>query len=44
MMWFLVIGVGNLLRTDDGVGIHIINRLNKIDPETDTFDAAMVSI
>ena len=40
----LVIGVGNLLRTDDGVGIHLINRLSKIDPERDTLDAAMGSI
>ncbi len=40
----LVIGVGNLLRTDDGVGIHIINRLNELHPEVETFDAAMGSI
>ncbi|OGD57375.1 hypothetical protein A3K78_04580 [Candidatus Bathyarchaeota archaeon RBG_13_52_12] len=40
----LVIGVGNLLRTDDGVGIHLINRLSKLHPEIDTFDAAMGSI
>lgn len=39
-----MIGVGNLLRTDDGVGIHIINRLSKLHPEIDTFDAAMGSI
>ena len=40
----LVIGVGNLLRTDDGVGIHVINRLTKLHPEINTFDAAMGSI
>jgi hydrogenase maturation protease len=40
----LVIGVGNLLRTDDGVGIHIINRLSKLHPEINAFDAAMGSI
>jgi hydrogenase maturation protease len=40
----LVIGVGNLLRTDDGVGIHVINRLSKLHPEINTFDAAMGSI
>ena len=40
----LVIGVGNLLRTDDGVGIHIINRLIKLHPEIDALDAAMGSI
>ena len=39
-----MIGVGNLLRTDDGVGIHLINRLSKLHPEIDTFDAAMGSI
>jgi hydrogenase maturation protease len=40
----LVIGVGNLLRTDDGVGIHLINMLSKLHPEINTFDAAMGSI
>jgi hydrogenase maturation protease len=40
----LVIGVGNLLRTDDGVGIHVINHLNELDPRIDTLDAAMGSI
>jgi hydrogenase maturation protease len=40
----LVIGVGNLLRTDDGVGIHIINSLNELHPDVETFDAAMGSI
>ena len=40
----LVIGVGNLLRTDDGVGIHVINMLNEVNPVVDTLDAAMGSI
>ena len=40
----LVIGVGNLLRTDDGVGIHVINSLNKLNSEIDTLDAAMGSV
>jgi hydrogenase maturation protease len=40
----LVIGVGNLLRTDDGAGIHVINRLNELHPKIDTVDAAMGSI
>ena len=40
----LVIGVGNLLRTDDGVGIHVINRLDEANPGVDTLDAAMGSI
>jgi hydrogenase maturation protease len=25
---FLILGIGNLLRTDDGVGVHVINQLN----------------
>jgi hydrogenase maturation protease len=40
----LVIGVGNLLRTDDGVGIHVINQLDERVPRIDTLDAAMGSI
>jgi hydrogenase maturation protease len=37
----LVIGVGNLLRTDDGVGIQVIRNLNNFVPGVDTLDAAM---
>ena len=40
----LVIGVGNLLRTDDGVGIHVINILSERVPGLDSLDAAMGSI
>jgi hydrogenase maturation protease len=40
----LVIGLGNLLRTDDGAGIHIINKINETHPEIETVDAAMGSI
>ena len=40
----LVIGVGNYLRTDDGVGIHVINRLKELYPSIETLDAAMGSI
>ncbi len=43
-MRIIVIGVGNLLRTDDGVGIHVINRLNQLQPGVETLDAAMGSI
>ncbi|HUI93852.1 MAG TPA: hydrogenase maturation protease [Chitinivibrionales bacterium] len=25
---FLILGIGNLLRTDDGVGVHVVNLLN----------------
>ncbi len=40
----LVIGVGNLLRTDDGAGIHVINQLIELHPRIETVDAAMGSI
>jgi hydrogenase maturation protease len=40
----LVIGIGNLLRTDDGVGIHVVNLLKELYPKVDTLDAAMGSI
>ena len=40
----LVIGVGNLLRTDDGVGIHVVNNLSELHPDIDALDAAMGSI
>ena len=40
----LVIGVGNLLRTDDGAGIHVVKGLNDLHMEVDTLDAAMGSV
>lgn len=40
----LVIGVGNLLCTDDGVGIHVIERLDAMRRGVETVDAAMGSI
>lgn len=41
----LVIGVGNLLRCDDGVGIHVVNRLNEVAPSSiDTLDVALGSV
>jgi hydrogenase maturation protease len=40
----LVIGVGNLLRYDDGVGIHVVNRLNEVAPYIDTLDVALGSV
>ena len=40
----LVIGVGNLLRCDDGVGIHVVNRLEEAAPNIDTLDVALGSI
>jgi len=40
----LVIGVGNLLRCDDGVGIHVVERLGEVAPGIDTLDVALGSI
>jgi hydrogenase maturation protease len=37
----LVIGVGNLLRCDDGAGVHVVNRLKELAPQIDAVDAAM---
>jgi hydrogenase maturation protease len=40
----LVIGVGNLLRCDDGVGIHVVDRLNEVASYIDTLDVALGSV
>ncbi len=40
----LVIGVGNILRCDDGVGVHIVNRLREEAPQLETLDAALGSV
>ena len=40
----LVIGVGNLLRCDDGAGIHVVNRLNEVASYIDTLDVALGSV
>jgi hydrogenase maturation protease len=37
----LIMGVGNLLRRDDGAGIHVVNRLKKLAPQIDAVDVAM---
>ena len=37
----LVIGVGNLLRCDDGAGVHVVSRLKKLVHQIDAVDAAM---
>ncbi len=37
----LVVGVGNLLRRDDGAGVHTVNRLRRLAPWIDCVDAAM---
>lgn len=40
----LVIGVGNLLRCDDGAGVHVVNRLKSEALHIDAEDVAMGSI
>jgi len=37
----VVVGVGNLLRTDDGVGIHVTKRLAELGVGVEVVDAAM---
>ena len=37
----LVVGVGNLLRRDDGAGVHVVDRLRKLAPQINCVDAAM---
>ena len=39
-----VIGVGNLLRADDGVGIHTVERLRKERPEVEAIDVSTSGI
>jgi len=40
----LAIGIGNILRTDDGIGLHVIKKIKEIKPEIDTVDAGLGSI
>ena len=40
----LVIGVGNLLRCDDGAGIHVVRRLREIKPELDVLEVSLPSV
>jgi len=40
----LVIGVGNLIRCDDGAGIHVVNRIRERTASIDTLDVALGSI
>jgi hydrogenase maturation protease len=37
----LILGVGNLLLSDDGVGVHIIKRLHKEEINADLLDVGM---
>lgn len=40
----LVIGIGNLLRADDGVGIHAAKRLKEERPDVEAVDISTASI
>ena len=40
----VVIGIGNLLRCDDGAGVHVVNFLKSRKPELAAFDLTMGSI
>jgi hydrogenase maturation protease len=39
-----VIGIGNLLRADDGVGIHVVRLLEEKMPEVETVDLSTANI
>jgi len=39
-----VIGIGNLYRRDDGVGIHAVNKLREMDLDIDTFDMSTANL
>ena len=39
-----VIGIGNLLRADDGVGIHVVRILQEEMPEVDAVDLSTANI
>ncbi len=39
-----VIGIGNLLRADDGVGIHVVKILKEEMPEVDAVDLSTANI
>jgi hydrogenase maturation protease len=40
----IAVGIGNLLRCDDGAGIHAINILSETTPQLDTYELALGSI
>ena len=40
----LVLGVGNLIRSDDGVGVHVVQRLKKEKLKVDAVDAAIAGL
>jgi hydrogenase maturation protease len=39
-----VIGIGNLLRADDGIGVHVVNRLREERPEIEAVDLSTANI
>ena len=39
-----VIGIGNLLRADDGLGIHLVQRLKEKRPDLEVVDLSTASI
>jgi hydrogenase maturation protease len=39
-----VVGIGNLNRRDDGVGIHAVNRLRGMDIDIDAFDMSTANL
>ncbi len=39
-----VIGIGNLLRADDGVGIHVVERLEEVRPDIEAVDVSTSEI
>ena len=43
-MRILAIGVGNILRTDDGVGLHVLKRIKEVKPDVDTVDVGLGSL
>jgi len=40
----MVIGIGNLLRADDGVGVHVVRKLRETRPDIDAVDLSTASI
>ncbi len=44
MNTFIAVGIGNLLRCDDGAGIHVIKQVSELVPQVDTFELALGSI
>lgn len=39
-----VIGIGNLLRADDGIGIHVVRKLKEERPDIDAIDVSTAEI